>query len=98
MHKGGDFSLDLLRSVIVEIQGIEEEIIKEKKELLKLIERETSILQLLCQGLNNKEIADKLFVSLRTIETTKSGLMEKTKTKNNSRLIIWAIKNKIVSI
>ncbi|PLX17368.1 MAG: DNA-binding response regulator [Salinivirgaceae bacterium] len=95
---GNYFSPDLLRTVIVEMQGIEKEIIKEKTELLKLSDRETSMLQYLCQGLSNKEIADKLFVSIRTIETSKSRLMQKTNTRNNAGLIIWAIKNKIVSI
>lgn len=92
------FSPELLRTVIVEMQGIEEEIIKEKKELLKLTDRETKILQLLCQGISNQKIADKIFVSLRTIENTKYRLMQKTMTKNNAGLIIWAIKNKVVSI
>ena len=99
VYNGGNyFSAELLRSVIVEMQGIEEEIIKEKRELLKLSERETQLMQLLCQGLTNQEIADKLFVSLRTVETSKYRLMQKTKTRNNAGLIIWAIKNKIVSI
>lgn len=99
VHTGGNyFSPELLRTVIVEMQGIEEEIIKEKKELLKLTDRETEIMHYLCLGLSNKEIADKLFVSLRTIETTKFRLMQKTQTHNNAALIIWAIKNKIVSI
>ena len=99
VYNGGSyFSQEILRTVIVEMQGIEEEIIKEKKELLKLSDRETNIIQLICQGLSNKEIADKLFVSLRTVESTKSRLMQKTNQKNNAGLIIWAIKNKIVSI
>lgn len=99
VYSGGSyFSPELLRSVIVEMQGIEEEIVKEKKELFKLTDRESEIIHLLCQGLSNKEIADKLFVSVRTVETTKSRLMTKTKTKNNAGLIIWSIKNKIVSI
>lgn len=98
VNGGNFFSPELLRTVIVEMQGIEEEIIKEKTELLKLTDRETLIIQNLCQGLNNKEIAAKLFVSVRTIETTKSRLMQKTKTRNNAGLIIWSIKNKIVSI
>ncbi len=99
VYNGGNFFSDeLLRSVIVEMQGIEKEIIEEKKELLKISDRETEILQLLCSGLTNKEIADKIFVSLRTVETTKSRLMQKTMTKNNAGLIVWAIKNKVVSI
>lgn len=95
---GNYFSPDLLRTVIIEMQGIEKELIKEKKELLKLSERETEILEFLCQGFTNQELADKLFVSLRTIETIKSRLMRKTNSKNNAGLIIWAIKNKIVMI
>lgn len=99
VHTNGSyFSPELLCSVIVEMQGIEQEIVKEKKELLKLTDRETEILHLLCQGLNNNEIADKLCVSLRTIETTKFRLMQKTLTRNNAGLIIWAIKNKIVTV
>jgi len=99
VHGGGNyFSEELLRTVIIEMQGIEQEIVQEKKELLKLTERESKILNLLCQGLSNQELADELFVSLRTIETTKTRLMQKTNTKNNASLIIWAIKNKIVII
>lgn len=99
VYSGGNyFSPDLLRSVIIEMQGLEQEIIKEKKDLLKLSDRETKMLNLICQGLTNQELADKLFVSVRTIETTKSRLMEKTNSRNNAGLIIWAVKNKVVTI
>lgn len=92
------FSAELLHNVIVEMHGLDEEIVKNKKNLLKISDRETQILQLLCQGLSNKELADKLFVSIRTIETSKARLMEKTMAKNTAGLIIWAIKNKVVAV
>lgn len=95
---GNYFSPDLLRTVIIEMQGIEAEIIKDRNDFLKLTERETKVIALLCQGLTNKEIAEKLFVSLRTIEVSKSKLMQKTKTRNNASLIIWSIKNNLVTI
>ena len=99
VYSGGNyFSQDLLRTVIIEMQSIEQEIVKKKIELLKLSKRETEILKLICQGLTNKELAEKLFVSIRTIESTKSKLMQKTHSKNNASLIIWAIRNKIVTI
>ncbi len=99
VHHGGNyFSAELLHNVIVQMHGLDEEIVKEKKNLLKISDKETQILQLLCQGLSNKELADKLFVSTRTIEAAKARLMEKTMTKNTAGLIIWAIKNKVVAV
>ena len=99
VHNGGNyFSEELLRSVIIEMQSIESLLVEEKKKLMKLTDRESDILNLICQGLTNKELAAELFVSVRTIESTKSRLMEKTSTRNNAGLIIWAIKNKIVVI
>lgn len=99
VHTGGNyFSPELLRTVIIEMQGIEKELINEKRELLKISERENQILELLCTGATNKEISEQLFISVRTVEATKSRLMEKTNTRNNASLIIWAIKNKLVVI
>ncbi|MCW5516909.1 response regulator transcription factor [Muriicola sp. Z0-33] len=99
VYNGGNyFSEELLRSVIIEMQSIESLLVEEKKKLLNLTNRESDMLNLICQGLTNKELANELFVSVRTIESTKSRLMEKTNTRNNAGLIIWAIKNKIVTV
>lgn len=99
VHKGGNFfSKELLHGVILGMQNIENIIVKEKKEYFKLNEREIEILKYLCQGYSNKELADKLFVSVRTIESSKAKLMEKTYTKNTAGLIIWAIKNNVVTL
>lgn len=99
VSKGGHyFSEELLRKVILGMQGIENELVNERKELIKLSDRETQMLDLLCQGLSNKELANELFVSLRTIESAKTKLMQKTNSKNTAGLIIWAIKNKVVKV
>jgi DNA-binding NarL/FixJ family response regulator len=60
--------------------------------------REKEILQLLCEGLSNKEIADALFISERTVLGHKTNLMTKTSTKNSLSLMAYAIKNKLVLI
>ena len=99
VYKGRSFfSEELLHGVIMGMQNIEKVIIEEKKDHFKLSKRESEILHLTCKGLPNKEIAEKLFVSIRTIESNKSRLMQKTYTKNTAGLIIWAIKNKIIEI
>jgi DNA-binding NarL/FixJ family response regulator len=60
--------------------------------------REMEILVLICDGLSNKEIADKLFISERTVVGHKSNLLAKTNTKSTIGLLSYAIKNKLVEI
>lgn len=60
--------------------------------------REKEVLQLLCDGLSNKEIADKLYISERTVVGHKSNLLSKTNCKSTIGLLSFAIKNKLVEI
>jgi DNA-binding NarL/FixJ family response regulator len=60
--------------------------------------REMEVLALLAEGLSNKEIADRLFVSERTIVGHKSNLMAKTNTKNTVSLLAFAIRNGLIEI
>lgn len=70
---------------------------EEKPEIeIHLTPRELEVLSLLTEGLCNKEIADRLFVSERTIVGHKSNLMSKTNCKNTVSLIAWAMRNKII--
>ncbi|MCF8233275.1 MAG: response regulator transcription factor [Bacteroidales bacterium] len=71
---------------------------KSKEEELNITKREKEILQLMAEGMNNKEIADSLFVSERTIIGHKSNLLAKTGCKNTIGLLAYAIKNKLVEI
>jgi DNA-binding NarL/FixJ family response regulator len=59
----------------------------------EITEREMDVLKLIGEGLTNSEIAEKLFTSVRTIETRRRNLLEKTKTKNTAMLIKYAVKN-----
>ncbi len=63
-----------------------------------LTKREVEVLELLSEGLNNKEIADRLFVSERTVVGHKSNLMAKTDTKNTVGLLSFAIKKGWIKI
>lgn len=57
---------------------------------LKISEREMDVLRLVAKGLTNNEIAKQLFTSVRTIETRRKNLLEKTKTTNTATLIRFA--------
>lgn len=62
----------------------------------ELSKREYEVLQLICKGLSNQEIADKLNITDRTVEKHKSNLYLKTDTENILNLVLFAFKNNIV--
>lgn len=63
-----------------------------------LSDRENEVLQLICKGLSNQEIADQLFISKRTVDHHRASLLTKTNTKNTASLVIFAIKQKMVAV
>jgi DNA-binding NarL/FixJ family response regulator len=89
------FSNELLRKII---NNFSRRNIQKQPENAGLTDRELEILQLICFGLNNEEIAKKLFISTTTVKTHRSNLLEKTACKNTPGLILFALKNKIVNI
>lgn len=75
-------------------------LLKKKTDIanIAITPREKEILQLLSKGFSSAEIADKLLVSIRTIERTRSDLLQKTETNNSIALVLFAIKNKLVNL
>lgn len=63
-----------------------------------LSDREIEILVEVCRGLSNQEIADKLFISKRTVDKHRANILEKTGCKNTANLVVYAIKNRLVEI
>jgi len=64
----------------------------------KLSERETEFLKLTCTELTYKEIADKLCVSVRTVEGYRDTLCEKLNLKTRVGLAMYALKNQIADL
>ncbi|MBL3658869.1 response regulator transcription factor [Fulvivirga sediminis] len=60
-----------------------------------LTPREKEIYKLILEEYSNQEIADKLFISVRTVEVHKRNLLEKTGAKNSTGLVLFAIKNNL---
>ncbi|MEZ4772434.1 MAG: response regulator transcription factor [Bacteroidia bacterium] len=61
-----------------------------------LTKREIEVLQLIAKDLSNQEIADKLFISIRTVESHKQNLLLKTGTHSVAGLIMYGIRNKLI--
>jgi DNA-binding NarL/FixJ family response regulator len=71
---------------------------KKLKQDIPLSEREIEVLKHMSLGLTNKQIADKLFISIRTVETHKHNLMKKLNIFSTAELVIYAIQNNIIKI
>lgn len=63
-----------------------------------LTEREKQVVDLVCKGLKNKEIADKLFITETTIRHHLSSIFEKLKLTSRLELVIYSFKNNLVEL
>jgi len=68
------------------------------KEMLKLNSREIEFLKLACTEMSYKEIAEKMFLSPRTVEGYRDSLFEKLNVRSRVGLVLFAIKNGIVNV
>lgn len=66
------------------------------KKISEFSPRENELLQLLCTDLSYKEIADKMFLSVRTVEGYAGALMEKLEVKTRVGLVLLAVKKGFV--
>jgi DNA-binding NarL/FixJ family response regulator len=64
----------------------------------ELTEREAEVLLHICKGLSNKEIADTLFLSKRTVDKHRENLLLKTGSKNTAGLVMYAIQSGIIEV
>lgn len=73
-----------------------------KKAQRKLTEgltpRESEVLELIANGKTNQEVADALFISVKTVETHKANILGKLGLKNMAELVKYAIKNNIIPL
>lgn len=61
-----------------------------------LSKREIEILPLIAKGYGNKDIAEKLFVSVKTVEAHKTHIMKKLELKSKPELVEYAMKKKLI--
>ncbi|MBN2747267.1 MAG: response regulator transcription factor [Bacteroidales bacterium] len=70
----------------------------ESEKLKALTKREIEIITLVGEGLINKEIANRLSISVRTVDAHKSNIMHKLELKSNVEIVKFAIKHQLITI
>ncbi|MEM8583362.1 MAG: response regulator transcription factor [Bacteroidota bacterium] len=62
----------------------------------KISDRELQVLRLICQEMTSQEIADQLYISVRTVDGHRRSLQEKTGSRNIAGLVMYAVNNGLV--
>lgn len=96
MQKGYFYSELVTGKLIHTINNLQEN--ADMRNLAHLNDKEIQFLKLACTEMTYKEIADKMFLSPRTIDGYRDALFEKLKLKTRVGLVMYAIKNGIVSV
>lgn len=93
--KGGQFICEEISLLMLDNLQKSPTAILNKDQIMErmgLSEREMEVLELIGEGYTNMQIADKLFLSKRTVEGHRQNLLEKTEVKNTAALIKYAIR------
>lgn len=99
VHSNGRYISKNIQNILMDnLMDPTEDLFAEKTKKPVLSEREREVLDLLARELKNDEIAEKLFISERTVEAHRRNIFIKTKTKSVIGLIKYAIKNDLIKI
>ena len=100
IYNGEEFFDDSISRIMLKsyVRKAKEDDTTPQRGPVPLTTREIEILKLFAEGFINKEISDKLDISIRTVETHKNHIMKKLEMKSTVELIKYAIRNKIVKV
>ena len=88
------FSNDATQAILQELVTPDVNKVNDEDDV-HITDREREVLKLIVNEFTNQEIADKLFVSVRTIDAHRRNLLQKTGAKNTAGLVKYALKNKL---
>ena len=98
MDGGVFFSQKLLQKIVMNNNPFKPHEAVSDEIPIKLTKRETEVLRLICAGFPNAEIADKLNISLRTVEGHRSKLITRAGVKNSVQLVLYVLRHKLLDI
>lgn len=98
LRNGYDFYAKTITNLLLNSYLHDKNSSKNNKINTQLSPRETEVLKQFAEGSTNKQIADNLFISIRTVETHKTNIMKKINIKTTVDLVKFAIKNNIIEL
>jgi DNA-binding NarL/FixJ family response regulator len=97
VSQGRPFFSPVIAQTLLEdyMRRLQQQNLKDSYDLLT--DREKEVLQLLAEGKSNKEVASLLSLSLYTVETHRSNLMQKLNLHSTAEIVLYAVRKKIIS-
>jgi DNA-binding NarL/FixJ family response regulator len=98
IHRGEEYFAESISNVILKsyIKKAKSDLPDAEDNENLLSKREIEVLRLFAEGMTNQEIADKLFISIRTVESHKNHIMARLELKTTVDLVKFAIRNNII--
>ncbi len=90
-----NISINIMKSYVSKIKRLNPQ---DRSKNYSLTLREKEILKLYVEGFSNQEVAQKLNISIRTVETHKNNIMQKFDFKSTVEMVKFALKNNIVTL
>lgn len=97
VKNGGKFFSERVSEIILEKLYTDTNSTKKKGDK-KLSNRETEVLQLIASGVSNRDIAEQLFISVRTVDAHRNNILQKLVLKSTADLVKYAIKNELIDL
>ncbi len=101
LHKGEQYFSGSIAQVITRLYSDTVKKVPSTDSIRKkhtLTARESEILRLFAEGLSNQEIADRLAISVRTVETHKNNIMQKYNFRSTVDMVKFAIRNNLAEL
>lgn len=87
---------ELSQSLLQNIRNTKVRKVEVPERELQFSKMEELVLEFICQGLTNHQIAEKIFKSVRTVEGYRQKLLVRTKSSNTASLVAWAFRSGFV--
>jgi two-component system response regulator NreC len=100
LRNGHDYYSQSITHLLINryISSMKNEEVEQRAETASLSSRQIEILKLWGESYTNQEIADRFFISVRTVESHKNHIMQKLNLKSTVDMVKFAIKNNIIEI
>lgn len=100
VHQGKQYFTEAITKLVFEDYFQQQKIktLPKGKLTEDLTKRELEVVQLVAHGMTNKQIAESLFISIKTVETHKSHILDKLGLSNSGELMKFALQNNLVTL